>query len=442
MEDANDISYILKIMENNFHITEHSMTSEEGKSKLTDGQLEANLRDILVKKFGLCKISIEKLEQNKEFVFYCMELFDQKKKLIQSKNFESKQGTYYYIKNNSEYFIIKSDDFSNLYYHDKEHKMNKKISGFKEDQIKNNAYTKFYLYEDKPQQKEKNDVVEENEIISNKKQGDLSQELKDIFIDDIKFNLISEKTISFYGENNNISQDYLQGYSAKGKLLSIGNNPYILGFGKENNYHSSEGVFHYSVNNYYIKLSSIKGQYDGAYKSDKEINIDDFKSTIIFSNPKIIPKDTIILFEFKNGKGGAKKVIEQAINYRKTAKFILKNKIYFHIIIIAKKVLGKALKEIIDNNKSPIKEFDNFAIICLDDKPEICMEKFKITSENESKKDSNKSKNSKKSTDDMKATLQSFQETFKIEIQELIINSIKTLEERLTKKIENITQNN
>ena len=70
------------------------------------------------------------------------------------------------------------------------------------------------------------------------------------------------------------------------------------------------------------------------------------------------------------------------------------------------------------------------------------MEKFKITSENESKKDSNKSKNSKKSTDDMKATLQSFQETFKIEIQELIINSIKTLEERLTKKIENITQNN
>ena len=148
------------------------------------------------------------------------------------------------------------------------------------------------------------------------------------------------------------------------------------------------------------------------------------------------------IFEFKNGKGGAKKVIEQAINYRKTAKFILKNQIYFHIIIIAKKVLGKALKEIIDNNKSPIKEFDNFAIICLDDKPEICMEKFKITSENESKKDSNKSKNSKKSTDDMKVTLQSFQETFKKEIQELIINSIKTLEERLTKKIENITQNN
>ena len=81
MEDANDISYILKIMENNFHITEHSMTSEEGKSKLTDGQLEANLRDILVKKFGLCETGIEKLDQNKEFVFYCMELFDQKKKI-------------------------------------------------------------------------------------------------------------------------------------------------------------------------------------------------------------------------------------------------------------------------------------------------------------------------------------------------------------------------
>ena len=56
------------------------------------------------------------------------------------------------------------------------------------------------------------------------------------------------------------------------------------------------------------------------------------------------------IFEFKNGKGGAKDVIEQAINYRKTAKFILENKIYFHIIIIAKKVLGNALKEIIENN--------------------------------------------------------------------------------------------
>ena len=66
------------------------------------------------------------------------------------------------------------------------------------------------------------------------------------------------------------------------------------------------------------------------------------------------------------------------------------------------------------------------------------MEKFKITSENESKKDSNKSKNSKKSTDDMKVTLQSIQEMIKTELR----NSIKTLEERLTKKIENITQNN
>ena len=116
MEDENDISYISKIINNNFNITENGMTSEEGKSKITDGQLEANLRDILVKKFGLCETGIEKLDQNKEFVFYCMELFDQKKKLIQSKNFESKQGTYYYIKNNSEYFVIKSDDFSNLYY--------------------------------------------------------------------------------------------------------------------------------------------------------------------------------------------------------------------------------------------------------------------------------------------------------------------------------------
>ena len=84
---------------------------------------------------------------------------------------------------------------------------------------------------------------------------------------------------------------------------------------------------------------------------------------------------------------------------------------------------------------------DNFAIICLDDKSEICMEKFKITSENESGEDSNESKDSGESAGDVKVALQSFQEMIKIEIQELR-NSIKTLEERLTKKIENITQNN
>ena len=63
----------------------------------------------------ICQTKLMKLFLN--FNVYCMELFDQKKKLIQSKNFESKQGTYYYIKNNSEYFVIKSDDFLNLYYY-------------------------------------------------------------------------------------------------------------------------------------------------------------------------------------------------------------------------------------------------------------------------------------------------------------------------------------
>ena len=240
--------------------------------------------------------------------------------------------------------------------------------------------------------------------------------------------------------NNKIK--ILSVYCAKGKLLSIGNNPYILGFGKENNFHSTEGIFHYSVNNYYIKFSSIKGQYDGAYKSGKDIEINDFQSTIIFSKFKSIPKESIILFEFKNGKGGAKKVIEQAINYRKTAKFIFEKKTYFHIIIIAKSVLGNALKGIIENNKSPINEFDNFAIICLDDKLQICMENFKITSENESKKDSNKSKNLKKANNEPKITLQTLQESINQAFLE-IKDSIKNLEEgqeRLSKKIENIKQ--
>lgn len=69
---------------------------------------------------------------------------------------------------------------------------------------------------------------------------ELSREFQDTFIDDIKFNLISDKTFNVYGKNNNISEDYFQGYCSKGKLLSKGNRPYILGFGEEKDINSIE----------------------------------------------------------------------------------------------------------------------------------------------------------------------------------------------------------
>ena len=55
------------------------MASEGGKIKLTYEQLEANLRIILENKFDLSKINKKELSKNKEFLFYCMELFDKKK---------------------------------------------------------------------------------------------------------------------------------------------------------------------------------------------------------------------------------------------------------------------------------------------------------------------------------------------------------------------------
>lgn len=141
------------------------------------------------------------------------------------------------------------------------------------------------------------------------------------FINDIRFNLISEKTISFIGKNDNIPKDILKDCYVKGRLISKGNTPYLLSFGRDLDIKEGQGKFHYKLKKYYIKLTSIKGQYDGAYKNSLDIKLSDFNCLTIYSNFQNIPKDKFILFEFKNGKGGEKKVIEQAKNYQKTAEF-------------------------------------------------------------------------------------------------------------------------
>lgn len=239
MEDERSLA--LEVFKNDFSIKTKSVASSKGgKSKLTDGQLENNLRTILEKKFDLSKIDKKELSDNKEFRFYCLELFDKEKKLIRSKNFEEDE-TFYYIKEDEEYFFIKADDFSKLYYSNNKKNENKIIKGFKEDQIRTSEYTKFYITEDKPEEKNSDNSVKNKYKMNNKnEEEELSREFQDTFIDDIKFNLISDKTFNVYGKNNNISEDYFQGYCSKGKLLSKGNRPYILGFGEEKDINSIE----------------------------------------------------------------------------------------------------------------------------------------------------------------------------------------------------------
>ena len=130
----------------------------------------------------------------------------------------------------------------------------------------------------------------------------------------------------------------------KGKLLTKGKKPFVLSFGKDREYKIGEGIIHYPMENYYIKLSTIKGEFDGIYSSQKDFNLLDFHCRILFSQFDTIYENSKILFKFNNGKGGKNKIISQAINYQKNAKIIFKNEKYYHIIIIRSKELGNAFK--------------------------------------------------------------------------------------------------
>ena len=434
---------ITQIHKNVFKI-EKEINAKKDNSKVvkvkdkkdSDNQFENNLGLKIKTKLQLSKIyNVE----NKEFRFYQMELFDNEKNLIDIDDFEENRN-FYYIKKESKYFYIDKDDLSKLYFYDEESKINKIIGGYEESQITNSEYTtKFYLTEDESKKEEKKEDSTEKKIkVDDKMDDQLSPESKETFLDEIKLNLISDKTISFYGKNNNISQNYLQGYCVKGKLLSKGKKPYLLGFGKEINVKSKEGKYHYIMDNYYIKLTSIKGQYDGAYKNpEKSIDLKVFKSRIIWNNFDDIPKNEIILFEFKNGIGGEKKVIQQAKRYQSTAKFILEGKKFYHIIILAKSSLGDSISNYLDKNKNVLDKFGKFAIICLDDQSKIFGEEISMTiSPIDESKNSSKGSKSSKSSKKSKSP-KSFEEETKLTLQYLL-NYMKKLDESINEMKESI----
>lgn len=273
--------------------------------------------------------------------------------MLKSKSFF--QEEFYYQELGEKAFIIRRDDLSKLYYYNSKTKNKSMIQGFEETQPISKETTNFYFTEEEEEEKNK---IMENE----------PKESKESFFYDIKFNLLSNETTSFIGENNNIPDDFFKGYYVKGKLLLKGNNLFAVGFGKDKEYKIGEGTIHYPMNDYYIKLTTIKGEFDGIYTCTDTFKLDSLKCSIIFSQFDIIFENSKILFEMKNGSGGENKVIKQAINYQKNAKIIFKDKTVYHIIIVRSKELANAIHKKITNEFIKTYNFNNFALLCIEGK--------------------------------------------------------------------------
>ena len=424
-----------------------STTTNENIGKISasdDKSFEDNVRRVLKEYFNLKEHNNEMISSNKEFVFYKMDLFNyDDKELITSEYFDKKSPYFCIIrkvddaktneilkegetkKDFEEYFIINNNDLSTLYYKNTLNNTEDTARGIEESNYTSGDATKFFFIQDD----EKN-----------------SKDINETFIDTIKFNLLSSQTISLFGENNKIPEDILKNYYAKGQLFSKGKIPHMLSFVKYNECSGIEGKFHYPMKPYYIKLTSMKGQIDAAFISNSEINLVDFNCTKIYNNFETIPENSTILFEFKNGKSGDSKVITQAFKYQMNAKYILKNKTFYHIIIINTKELGNALEKYIKENIDQIKKLINFAVLCLYSSNKICGKELesntknilnqKTKFQNKSKKKSNK--DSKVSTDI--ETRMSNMEA-KIDKMESDIASIKTMLLDLGKTIKEIQNN-
>ena len=184
----------------------------------------------------------------------------------------------------------------------------------------------------------------------------------DVFLHEMKFNLLSKKTVSVVGENNNIPPEIFEKYYVDAILMTNGNGePYAVHLGKKKDYNTDNGIIHFIMDNYYVKLTLIKGQYDGAYKNPEKFNLNTFDCEIVYSNFDNIEKNSNILFEFKNGKGGENKVITQAKRYQESAKIIFGDNPFFHIVIVRENlgnILSKKLKR--------LQKLKNFAILKID----------------------------------------------------------------------------
>ena len=429
----------LKIL-NNFQTTKKKTiksvtTTNESKKKnkpSDDKNFEDNLREVLQNDSRFIKHENSILNSNKEFRFYKMELFNNDtKEIIRTKYFAENSPCFYIniekgstnaneILNEDEknqdkedYFIIDKDDLSTLYYQNSNGDIEDVVRGIEESNYTSGEATKFFITKDD----EKN-----------------STNPKEIFTDIIKFNLLSSQTISLIGKNDKIPDNFLKDYYAKGRLFWKGEIPYMLSFIKDNECSGKEGKFHYPMKSYYVKLTSMKGQIDAAFRSSSEIKLDDFKCDILYKKFETIPKDSTILFEFKNGKSGERKVIAQAFKYQINAKYILNEEEYYHIIIINTKELGSALKSYIDENINEVSSLNNFAILCLNNSNQILGKELKSKSQNPQKLKEDSQSNPKIKPDkDSKISDNSTEiSTMKADIEDIKLN-LKLIQQTLLK---------
>ena len=437
-------------------------TTNESKKKnksSDDKNFEDNLREVLQNDSRFIKHENSILNSNKEFRFYKMELFsNDKKEIIRTKYFDENSPCFFInigkvsananeILNEDEknqdkedYFIIDKDDLSTLYYQNSNGDIEDVVRGIEESNYTSGEATKFFITKDD----EKN-----------------STNPKEIFTDIIKFNLLSSQTISLIGKNDKIPDNFLKDYYAKGRLFWKGEIPYMLSFIKDNECSGKEGKFHYPMKSYYVKLTSMKGQIDASFRSSSEIKLNDFKCDILYKKFETIPKDSTILFEFKNGKSGEKKVIAQASKYQINAKYILNEEEYYHIIIINTKELGSALKSYIDENINEVSSLNNFAILCLNNSNQILGKELKNKSQNPQKlkedsqsnpkikpdKDSKISDNSteistmKADIEDIKLNLKNLSNSFEL-IQQTLLKLSNSIEEIKNSKNNSKDSNN
>ena len=259
MKEQDEIPRLIKKV---FQIKEkektHTSTSHK-KSKigslLSDTNFEIYVREKLSTKLPIKKYEDENIEESKQFIIFFMELFEaSSKKLICSSHFFSEND--YYIKNGEDIFCINSEDLSKLYHYNSISGNKAIIQGFEEQQVSKDAIN-FYFTEEK-----------ENSIKIEDQEGN-----DGLFFKEIKFNLMSKETISVIGENNNIPEEYLNDYYVKGKLISKGKNLFALSFGKDKEFKMGEGTIHYPMKNYYIKLTTIKEEFDELFISQKDFKL-------------------------------------------------------------------------------------------------------------------------------------------------------------------------
>ena len=272
---------------------------------MKDAKFKKKLRNTLRENLPISIFELENLDHNKEFELYKMKIYNREAKELIKEEIFKKDNNYYYLKINNNYFFIPSNNLLYLYHHDFNNQTAKKILGLEENLNLSNEESNFFF--------------EKNEVNENIKTNEAD------FFSYIKFNLISKKTYTYIGENNNIPEDILDNYYLNNKLISKEKNLNFICLEKNEGCMRNSGRIHYPMKKFYIKLISQKGKFDAIFITEKEFYLSSFQCNLIYSNFQKLGEKSKIIFEFINEDSNYDKVISQATNYQINAKAIFKN---------------------------------------------------------------------------------------------------------------------